>query len=136
MTDQTKNRMMILPGDTINCKGLSVVVGSIQSQSNYGTADEPCFYIEFKDENGIARYWKQDVDGGSVVFDNDRLIVLCDVCGYCFEVDNEDDYVAALCPICYSDPFDGDLFYVGDGEVSDQRSARICGCEDYPCCGH
>lgn len=122
---------MIKQGDKITCKDLTVTVDQIHSQSNYGTDDEPCYYIEFRDTDGVFRYWKQDVDGGFVT-PAPMLVFECEECGFTLETDNEDEWVSASCPLCYPDSLDNESLFTDLGT----RAQKFCGCEDYPCCGH
>lgn len=56
------------PGDTIVCKGIKATIKEIKYQEwwdNYG------FITEFTDTNGNYRSWKQGVDGGKVIPNED-----------------------------------------------------------------
>lgn len=63
-----------LVGCTVKCSGISAEIAEVVSASNYGKnggcswveADDD-WYIEFKDTNGVARYWKQGEDGGELI---------------------------------------------------------------------
>ena len=54
-------------GDEITCKGRTVTIQSIVSCSNYGSDNQPDWYIEFYDDKDNYYYWKQSIDGGKIV---------------------------------------------------------------------
>ncbi len=60
--------MNIEPGDivTISCKWLTVTA-KVETAHNYGTADNPDWYIECRNvRTNEPHYWKQGIEGGSV----------------------------------------------------------------------
>lgn len=53
-------------GDEVTCKGMTVKIAEVVSSHNYGSDESPDWYIEFHDESGQYRYWKQSIDGGYI----------------------------------------------------------------------
>jgi hypothetical protein len=51
---------------TINCQGRAIEA-TVISAANWGSEAEPNWYVEFDGPNGYG-YWKQGLDGGTVVF--------------------------------------------------------------------
>jgi hypothetical protein len=67
--------MEIKKGDIVKITNQNIAVeGKVDSAINYGTDDNPNWYIEIKVTRGIthntpigmAAYWKQQIDGGTV----------------------------------------------------------------------
>jgi hypothetical protein len=59
----------INPGDRVKIVGQDgwpVKTGAVLTSHNYGTLENPDWYIEMTDDRTGYVYWKQSIDGGKV----------------------------------------------------------------------
>jgi len=60
--------MEIKPGDILTIRVRNNTrTGIVTSAYNYGTDEDPNWYIELDDYTYGATYWKQGIDGGEIV---------------------------------------------------------------------
>lgn len=59
-----RDKKILEPGDRIRCQGITCTIAEITFQEYW---EDDGFYIEFRDETGVYRNWKQWVDGGEVL---------------------------------------------------------------------
>ena len=70
---ETMNDYNAQPGDIVNCRGISSKIDKIISQyhdfdyDEKGNIKKTYYGIEFFDDEGVYRYWKQRFDGGNLV---------------------------------------------------------------------
>jgi len=62
-----KAEMVLQRGDRIKIESRGrTFAGTVRTASNYGSATQPDWYIEYTDNYYGYMYWKQGVDGGTV----------------------------------------------------------------------
>lgn len=66
----TLDHLRVRPGDVISCSAGSATIGAVIYAD---TSDPGSYDIEFRDDRGQYRHWKQAIDGGHI-FRNGHIL--------------------------------------------------------------